>query len=141
MALDKGCFSNAQNQSLYGPGALFPPAIQVFLQWSLIKSVKTKLRVISAPPQLLLLLLLRLPRRPRKEKKKPRGMQKGSRSRDRGAKQPAAEQITRVNAGRIHGESGKEKRATRLSLCLHDATFGRVLLQVGPRPPRQTPKV
>lgn len=54
MALDKGCFSNAQNQSLYGPGALFPPAIQVFLQWSLIKSVKTKLRVISAPPQLLL---------------------------------------------------------------------------------------
>lgn len=54
MALDKGCFSNAQNQSLYGLGALFPPAIQVFLQWSLIKSVKTKLRVISAPPQLLL---------------------------------------------------------------------------------------
>lgn len=54
VALDKGCFSNAQNQSLYGPGALFPPAIQVFLQWSLIKSVKTKLRVISTPPQLLL---------------------------------------------------------------------------------------
>lgn len=54
MALDKGCFSNAQNQSLYGLGALFPPAIQVFLQWSLIKSVKTKLRVISAPPHLLL---------------------------------------------------------------------------------------
>lgn len=54
VALDKGCFSNAQNQSLYGPGPLFPPAIQVFLQWSLIKSVKTKLRVISAPPQLLL---------------------------------------------------------------------------------------
>lgn len=54
VALDKGCFSNAQNQSLYGLGALFPPAIQVFLQWSLIKSVKTKLRVISAPPQLLL---------------------------------------------------------------------------------------
>lgn len=54
VALDKGCFSNAQNQSLYGPSALFPPAIQVFLQWSLIKSVKTKLRVISAPPQLLL---------------------------------------------------------------------------------------
>lgn len=54
VALDKGCFSNAQNQSLYGLGALFPPAIQVFLQWSLIKSVKTKLRVISAPPHLLL---------------------------------------------------------------------------------------
>lgn len=54
VALDKGCFSNAQNQSLYGLGTLFPAAIQVFLQWSLIKSVKTKLRVISAPPQLLL---------------------------------------------------------------------------------------
>lgn len=68
-------------------------------------------------------------------------MEKGSRSRDRGAKQPAAEESACVNAGRIHGESGKEKRATRLRLCLHDATFGRVLLQVAPRPSRQTPKV
>lgn len=124
MALDKGCFSNAQNQSLYGPGALFPPAIQVFLQWSLIKSVKTKLRVISAPPQLLLLLLLlRLPRRPRKKKNKPRGMEKGSRSRDRGAKQPAAEQIARVNAGRIHGESGEEKKSDKAEVVFTRRNF------------------
>lgn len=145
MALDKGCFSNAQNQSLYGPGALFPPAIQVFLQWSLIKSVKTKLRVISAPPQLLLLLLPRLPRRPRKKKKKKKsqgGWKKGAGAGtgEQNSPQPRRARVC-VNAGRIHGESGKEKRATRLRLCLHDATFGRVLLQVAPRPPRQTPKV
>lgn len=142
MALDKGCFSNAQNQSLYGPGALFPPAIQVFLQWSLIKSVKTKLRVISAPPQLLLLLLL-LPQWPRKgkKKKKPMGTEKGSRSPDRGAKQEEERRSAHVNVARIHSESRKEERTTRLRLCLHNAAFGRVLLRVGPRPPRQTPKV
>lgn len=70
-----------------------------------------------------------------KKKKKSQGGWK------KGAGAGTAEESVSVNAGRIHGESGKEKRATRLRLCLHDATFGRVFLQVAPRPSRQTPKV